>query len=292
MSAPRPEKALYDLLCDLFDGPELVRFVTHTYGKKLGRDLPGAGSRLSDLAFAVTGLLDRRGLIQAELFRALATHARDIHANDKQPAIAQAARAYGFDVDPLIITTTVATATTTTASANSSSPLSGDKPAKPSPPSSEPTSAESWHVFISYAHADQEWVKILAGNLHRLGLDVFFDKWEIDAGTVVSLRLGQGLQGSRSGILVVSKTSISRPWVLQEYAVLLQKATESGQRLIPVLLEDAAMPAMLATRCWVDFRGKRGQDYLDAVQELAAAIRDEPLAANKRPTRGSPLQTP
>ena len=297
MSASRPEKRLFDLLCDLFDGPELVRFVTNTYGKQLGHDLPGAGGRLSDLAFAVTGLLDRRGLIKTEFFEALAKHASDTFANDKQPAIAAAARAYGFTVRPPTITPPAAvpepTATATTmATAASSLPVSGDKSAKPSPASSEQPDTESWHVFISYAHADQKWVNILADNLHRLGLDVFFDKWEIDAGTVVSLRLDQGLLGSRSGILVVSKASISRLWVQQEYAALLQKATQNGQRLIPVLLEDAEMPPMLATRCWVDFRNKRDQAYLDAVNELAAAIRKEPLAANKRPPRDSPLQTP
>jgi hypothetical protein len=33
--------------------------------------------------------------------------------------------------------------------------------------------AETWDVFISYARADQGWVRALATNLHNLGLDIF-----------------------------------------------------------------------------------------------------------------------
>lgn len=35
-----------------------------------------------------------------------------------------------------------------------------------------------WDVFVSYGHEDAEWVRVLAGNLHRAGFDVFLDEWE------------------------------------------------------------------------------------------------------------------
>ncbi|MFY0533226.1 toll/interleukin-1 receptor domain-containing protein [Nannocystis pusilla] len=150
-------------------------------------------------------------------------------------------------------------------------------------------SPERWHVFISYAKDDTRWVRMLAENLYRLGLDVFFDEWEVNTGAVVATRLDEGLRASRTGVLVVSRTSVERPWVLQEYAALLRNAVERDQPLIPVLLEDAEVPAMLATRLCIDFRGKRGQDYVETVQELASAIRGE---QPRRPTRGSRLETP
>ena len=28
-----------------------------------------------------------------------------------------------------------------------------------------------WDVFVSYGHEDAEWVRVLAGNLHRAGFD-------------------------------------------------------------------------------------------------------------------------
>ena len=41
---------------------------------------------------------------------------------------------------------------------------------------------ETFDVFISYGHQDQEWVHGLAENLHQAGLDVFLDAWEVAPG--------------------------------------------------------------------------------------------------------------
>jgi TIR domain len=41
---------------------------------------------------------------------------------------------------------------------------------------------ERWDVFVSYAHEDEAWVRVLAENLHRAGRDVFFDRWDVVGG--------------------------------------------------------------------------------------------------------------
>ncbi|HEX4954344.1 MAG TPA: tetratricopeptide repeat protein [Thermoanaerobaculia bacterium] len=137
------------------------------------------------------------------------------------------------------------------------------------------STGRAYDVFVSHAKADADWVRRLAENLHHAGLEVFFDEWEIDYGDVVSRELDRGLAHARNGILVVSPTSLSRPWVQEEYAALLNKAVASGGRLIPVLLKDAEMPPMLATRRWVDFRGADGPVYEARVRELVAALKGE-----------------
>jgi hypothetical protein len=104
--------------------------------------------------------------------------------------------------------------------------------------------ADSFDVFLSYAHADSEWVRVLAENLHQAGLNVFFDDWEIGPGDVLVHKLDEGILKSQNGALVVTPASLSRPWVLQEYATMMTRAVEGKQRLIPVLLADAdALPA-------------------------------------------------
>src|SRR3954463_9980323 len=100
-------------------------------------------------------------------------------------------------------------------------------------------SGDSRDVFISYAHADGEWVNTLAGNLHRAGLKVFFDKWDIGLGDVVVHQIDKGLLNSLNGLLVVSPTSLMRPYVQAEYAALMDRTIMRGQLLIPVLLKDA-----------------------------------------------------
>jgi len=107
-------------------------------------------------------------------------------------------------------------------------------------------------VFVSYGHADADWVRTLATNLHNSGLEVFFDEWNIGSGDVLIHKLDEGILTSRSGILVVSPESLSRPYVQTEYAAMMQRAVAGKQLLIPLLFKDAELPPFLATRVYVD----------------------------------------
>jgi TIR domain len=48
-----------------------------------------------------------------------------------------------------------------------------------------------WDVFVSYGHEDAAWVRVLAANLHRAGVEVFLDEWELVAGVVCPAFSGQ-----------------------------------------------------------------------------------------------------
>ena len=150
-----------------------------------------------------------------------------------------------------------------------------------------------WDVFVSYGHGDAEWVRVLAGNLHRAGFEVFLDEWELVGGDRVTGRLEEGIRGSASGVLVVSPHALSRPWVREEYEALLRQAVEQpGRRLIPVLYADAELPVFLANRLWVDFRGAAGTGpvYQARLEELVRYLQGRPAA--DRPDRGSAVQWP
>ena len=146
----------------------------------------------------------------------------------------------------------------------------------------------TFDVFIYYGHRDVAWVHVFAENLHRLGLDVSLDKSELAPATWSSMSQ-RGLLGSRSGVLVVSPASVTRPWAQQEYAVMAERAVAGRQRLIPVLLSGVAIPPFAATRLWVDFRGVDGPAYDRRVRELAAALRGERA---RNPSRGGELVGP
>jgi tetratricopeptide (TPR) repeat protein len=144
--------------------------------------------------------------------------------------------------------------------------------------------SERFDVFISYAHADAEWVGVLADNLHRLGLDVFQDRWEIRPGDIVVRRLEEGIRSSANGVLVVSPASLASKWVQQEYAAMLVRVVDGKQRLlIPVLYADVdEVPPFLAARLWIDFRDAEGPVYEKRVRQLADALRDEKPARTER----------
>jgi hypothetical protein len=130
-------------------------------------------------------------------------------------------------------------------------------------------------VFISYAHADADWVRTLAENLHNSELQVFFDEWDIVPGDVLVHKLDEGILKSRNGVLIVSPASLSRPYVQEEYAAMMTRAIEGKQRLIPVLVKDAEMPPLLANRVWVDFRNADGPDYVARVNNLVRAVKGQ-----------------
>ncbi len=139
----------------------------------------------------------------------------------------------------------------------------------------DPRGGDSRDVFISYAHADGEWVKTLAENLHRAGLKVFYDQWDIGLGDVDRPQDRPRHRNRRNGILVVSPTSLTRPYVQNEYAALMDRAITRGQLLIPVLLKDAEMPPLLATRLYADFRNAEGPGYQTAFDKLVRALKGE-----------------
>lgn len=280
--------ALEALIQAMFNDEELRGFFRRLPdAEPLLSGLPGGSASLLKVAFEAIGLFERHGIIDDDFFAALV----EIRPRQRSK-IEGVAAMWGVTLPPPAAASPSMSPTLPTPRQPATSAPTPTATATSSPPpatSSISPETESWDAFISYAHADADWVRILAENLHRLGLDVFFDEWEIDAGTVVSLRLGEGLRRSRNGILVVSKASVSRPWVLEEFSSLLQSAVERGQRLIPVLIEEADLPAMLATRRWIDFRGLRHQRYGAAVRELASALRGE---RPKKPPRGGALRSP
>lgn len=246
-----PHAALVALLSQLFNDDELRAFLRGLDGgAALLHRLPAPPASLLLLADQTCDVLARHGYLDAAFFGALAGAFPRRRAD-----IDAVASAHGFPLTPAAAPT----------------PAPSPTPATPSPPGP----SETWDVFISYAQVDREAVHTLAINLHELGLRVFLDAWELGPGDVVVHRLDAGLAGSRAGILAVSAASVRRPWVQQEYAVLLTRSVELGQRLIPVVLEDAALQPMLASRLWVDLRGKTGPAYQEALESIARALRGE-----------------
>lgn len=267
MNHATPTAALMDLLLTLFSEHELRAFVAHRLpgGDRVVGQLPGTPCTLAHLADQTAHVLARHGLITRALFEALVGA-----APGRRMDIEGVAALWGFPA-----------------------PVTHSATSVPSPTPASPTvaapDASTWDVFISYARADLGWVTILAENLNELGLRVFFDEWEVAAGDVVTHRLDKGLRESRNGMLVVSPASMTRPWVLEEYAALLTRAVANDLRLIPVLYADAELPSMLATRAWVDLRGKTGEEYLETVRRLAKILKGE--RPGPPPIRGT-LRTP
>ncbi|WP_328670494.1 tetratricopeptide repeat protein [Streptomyces sp. NBC_00328] len=146
-------------------------------------------------------------------------------------------------------------------------------------------------MFVSYAHDDRSWATSLAENLHRLGLEVFLDQWEVAGGDLLASRLQDGLVKAGAVVVVVSEHWVASGWCGAEFAAAVTAAVERGQRLIPVLLGEVALPPFVASRLYIDFRHVASpQQYVGLVERLERAVRG--LPSGQRPERGGPLVAP
>ena len=57
-------------------------------------------------------------------------------------------------------------------------------------------------VFISYSHADSEFVNDLADKLKASGVDVWIDRWKIKVGDSITQKINEGI-GESDYLLIV-----------------------------------------------------------------------------------------
>lgn len=117
-----------------------------------------------------------------------------------------------------------------------------------------------YDCFISHSSKDKVVVRELAKKLKADGLRVWFDEWIIKPGDMIGLKIEQGLESSRTLILVMSKASFASEWVtLERHTLLFRDPTNSQRRFIPLLIEDCTIPDTIAQFAYIDWRQE--QEY-------------------------------
>jgi hypothetical protein len=113
-----------------------------------------------------------------------------------------------------------------------------------------------FNVFLSHSSVDKTWVAKLKDNLLHYGVSVWLDRDEIRPGDLFAEVLEGALDNCQAVALIVSPEALASGWVKQEYyrALSLAADKKSNLQLIPVILQDAALPGFLIGRNWVDFR--------------------------------------
>jgi len=93
-----------------------------------------------------------------------------------------------------------------------------------------------YDLFLSHGTPDKEWVRALQKKLEAEGLRAFLDEKELKPGGNWVIGLSDGLKNSRFLILIITRETLSRPWVVQEWTGYMAKYGPTG-RIIPVLLD-------------------------------------------------------
>jgi hypothetical protein len=92
-----------------------------------------------------------------------------------------------------------------------------------------------YDVFISHASEDKdEVVRPLAIELQKNGLKVWYDEFEMKIGDSLRRKIDKGLANSRFGVVVLSKSFISKGWTNYELDGIVSKANSGEQVILPI----------------------------------------------------------
>lgn len=110
-----------------------------------------------------------------------------------------------------------------------------------------PVGKRRFHALLSHAHADKdqadqivEWLRDIAA------VPIWYDAVNMPPGSTIAQVLSDAIDNSRSMILLLSKESVSRGWVQQEYQAAINHQTQHRAfRIIPVRIDEVSPPGFL-----------------------------------------------
>jgi TIR domain len=124
-------------------------------------------------------------------------------------------------------------------------------------------------IFISYSHADKDFVGKLAASLIRHDAHVWVDTWELNVGDSILNRVQEAIQVSSALLIVLSKASVASEWCRKELnAGLMRELAERKVIVLPVLVEDCEVPVFLREKVYADFR----EDFKSGLKALVEAV--------------------
>ena len=75
-------------------------------------------------------------------------------------------------------------------------------------------------------------------------------------------KINAGLSGATHMLLLLSATSVQKPWVRREFSsTLMRQLSSNSVRVLPVLLESCEVPAILSDIRYADFRNHDDTAY-------------------------------
>jgi len=130
-------------------------------------------------------------------------------------------------------------------------------------------------VFVSYSHSDAEFVDRLAAELIRARKPVWVDRYELRAGDSLIGRIQDEITKAGAMLVVLSAASVSSEWCRKELSAgLIRELEEKRVVVIPVLIEDCAIPMFLRDKRYADFRADFSKGVAEILEALAGVSND------------------
>lgn len=104
-------------------------------------------------------------------------------------------------------------------------------------------------VFVSYTHADSDFINVLIDQLSDLNVRFLVDRIELKVGDNIKSAVDSMIDAADSIIFVVSDSSARSNWAQKE----LEQALSRKKKILPVVLNKEAIPETLSGLYYADF---------------------------------------
>ena len=109
-------------------------------------------------------------------------------------------------------------------------------------------------IFISYSHADKDFVETLAANLVAAKHHVWIDRWELSLGDSLTQKIESALTSASAILVILSKHSVGSDWCKRELTAGLIRELEEKQTLVmPCVIDDCTIPLFLRDKLHANF---------------------------------------
>lgn len=137
---------------------------------------------------------------------------------------------------------------------------------------------DSYDVCLSFAGEQRDYVELIAIELKKAGLEVFYDQDEDIAPKLWGHDLGEYFdyiyrRGSRYCLMFISSDYAEKVWTRHERRSALARVLEEGSDyLLPARFDDTELPGLRSTTAYVDLRQIAPATLVDFVlQKLGAS---------------------
>jgi TIR domain len=108
-------------------------------------------------------------------------------------------------------------------------------------------------VFVSHAHADNVLCDRYVEALNKRGLDVWYDRTNMQDGHFLDEQISRELQQRSAFVLMVTPASLASYWVKLEVGAFQSLAAKDPSRLfLPVRMAECEMPLLMMGIKWID----------------------------------------
>jgi hypothetical protein len=129
-------------------------------------------------------------------------------------------------------------------------------------------STQAWDVFVSHASEDKEtFARPLVRALESRGLTVWFDENTLKVGDSLRRSIDRGLSRSRYGVVVISRSFLSKEWPQRELDGLVAREEDGGKVVLPVWHEISATEVRMHSPTLADRLAIPSSKGIDVVVE-------------------------